>query len=359
MNSLSSTRAQIVILSAFFRPFRSGAEAMVEEVALRLKDEYDITIVTARLSSKLPRTEILSDRITIRRVGLGRSIDKWLFPLLGAIAVMRRKPKIVHAVLESYAGLALVMCRFLSPTSKRILTLQSTNTSMFLKRMHRTADVITAISSYLILRAKEYGRSDVIYIPNGIALDDIRHALTRYPREHGRILFVGRLEPMKGVDTLLEAFAMLQDLPVTLMIVGDGSERARLEALTEELRIADRVSFQGFIETPKIYDIYAQAEVFAGLSRSEALGNVFLEAQAAQLAVVATSVGGIPEIVKDKETGILVRPDEPKAAAAALRQLFEDTILRQRLVEASQTRLPEFDWNAIAARYDSVYKKIL
>lgn len=354
----SSGRPKIVMLSTFFTPFRSGAEAMVEEVAMKLADRYDITIVTAKLSLALPRHGRVSN-VTIRRVGLGLPIDKWLFPFLATLSVLRRNPQLVHAVLESYAGFTLVILRFLRPSLKRLLTLQSTNTSLFLGLIHRSAHAITAISSFLILRARNYNRNDVIYIPNGISLQMIQESAKRFQRVHGRILFVGRLEQMKGVDTLLEAFAALNNPTATLMIVGDGSKRSELEKLATELRIRERVTFEGYVAPPKIFELYAQSEVFAGLSRSEALGNVFLEAQAAGLVVVASNVGGIPEIVKDGLTGLLVSPDDPKGAAFALKKVLEDTILRQRLIEKSQEDLAQFDWSAISKRYDAVYQKLL
>lgn len=331
---------------------------MVEEVALRLQNDFDITIVTARLRRDLPRHAHFGQTVKIHRVGFGFAFDKWLFPFLGAFVAIRKKPDLIHAVLETFAGLALFVTQVFSPKTKRLLTLQTTNKTMFLKTIHRSAHAITAISSFLILRARNFGRNDVVYIPNGIPLADIRHALTRYERTHGRILYVGRLEPMKGVDTLLEAFAMLSDLPLTLMIVGEGEEREKLEALAKELRVSDRVSFEGYTAAPKLFDLYAQSEIFCGLSRSEALGNVFLEAQAAQCAVVATNVGGIPEIVKDQITGLLVRPDDPRAAAEAIRRLLEDTVLRQRLIEQSQIDIERFDWDNVADRYKHVYTQL-
>src|SRR3989338_5998175 len=111
-------KPRVVILSTFLTPFRSGAEACAEEVPRALADRYDFLIVTARLRRDLPKAGKLFG-VPVRRVGLGHRIDKWLFPLLGALAAMRARPTICHAILESYAGLALVFCRFLYPHAKR------------------------------------------------------------------------------------------------------------------------------------------------------------------------------------------------------------------------------------------------
>lgn len=352
-------KKKIVIVSAFLRPMRSGAEAMVEEVAVRLRERYDIVIITARMRRKLPKHDLLDGVVRVRRVGLGFSFDKWLFPFLAFFAVRREKPGIIHAVLESFAGFTLILCRFFYRSPKRLLTLQSTNTSLFLRSIHRAANAITGISSVLLLRARKFGRDDVIYIPNGIDLPAIEESLTKFQRIRGRILFVGRLEHVKGVDVLLAAFAELTDPDLTLTIVGDGSEREKLEKLAQELRIADRVTFLGKLLPLKVYDQYASAELFVGLSRSEALGNVFLEAQAAGCAVLASNVGGIPEIVKDQVTGVLVPPDDADKAAQAMHQLLTNIPLRAALITEAREHVKKFDWDLIAERYAKVYEGLI
>ncbi len=103
---------------------------------------------------------------------------------------------------------------------------------------------------------------------------------------------------------------------------------------------------------------YAEAEIFCGLSRSEALGNVFLEAQAAQCAVLATTTGGIPEIIDDGVTGILIAPDDPGAATDALTRLLEDPALRERLGSAGRKNAEQYDWSLLAERYATVYEEL-
>lgn len=351
---------KIVILSAFVTPFRSGAEACSEEVAARLQDDFDITIVTARLRRDLPYLDHLESDVKVWRVGLGYKIDKWLFPLIAPFAVRALKPDIIHAVLESYAGLAMVFCKRLIPSAKRILTCQSTNTSLLVGLMHKSADTVTVISSVLKSRAKRFGK-DATLIPNGIRLDLINHALSHRPKIDGRILFVGRLEKMKGVDTLLTAFAQISDIRSQmsvmphLRIVGDGSQRGQLEKLAQELKITDRITFVGRLTPDKVADEFAQASIFCGLSRSEALGNVFLEAQAAGCAVVATTVGGIPDIVKSGETGLLIDPDNAEAAADAIKKLLEDDGLRMTLAQNGQKHAQNYDWAVIAEKYRQLY----
>lgn len=116
--------------------------------------------------------------------------------------------------------------------------------------------------------------------------------------------------------------------------------------------------FLGRLTGPLLANEYAEAQIFCALSRSEALGNVFLEAQAAGCAVIGTTVGGIPDIVKHGETGLLVPPDDPAATADALRTLLKDNTLRRMLGEAAMAHAANYDWDVIAKRYDEVYQSL-
>ena len=353
-------KPRVALLSAFITPYRSGAEACVEEVAARLQDRYDITIVTSRMRHDLPVHDRLASGVPVIRVGNGNKRDKWRFPFLGARAAIDLQPDLVHAVLESYAGLALMRCRAFAPQVPRILTCQSTNTRFLLKAMHRAATRVTAISSVLVHRAERFGvPADLI--PNGIDLESFRVARQEQSRVFGRLLYVGRLEPMKGVDTLLEALAMIcrQHGGLHLRIVGDGSERSKLEHLARRLSITHSVEFLGALPPSKIPEEMAQAEIFCGLSRSEALGNVFIEAQAAGCAVVATTVGGIPDIVHDGKTGILVRPNDPLSVAHTIMRLLTDSELRPTLAKAGMANAEAYDWSGVADRYAAVYDAVI
>lgn len=352
-------KPRIVLLSAFLSPFRSGAEACAEEVALELCDRYDITIVTARLRRDLPAGDRLDGRVPIIRVGIGHPIDKYLFPILAPFAARRLRPAIIHAVLESYAGLALVVCRRLIPSARRILTCQSTNTSFLLGAMHRAADAVTVISSVLKERAVHLGRADAVTIPNGIRYEEVRKACMDVSKKKGRVLFVGRLEPMKGVDILLRSLSFLtQDVRPDTHIIGDGSQRSMLEGMARDLGLGASVTFAGRLSGTDLFREYAEAEIFCGLSRSEALGNVFLEAQAAECAVLATRVGGIADVVRDGETGVLIPPDDPVIAASTLQKLLIDRDWQRALGAAGPRNAAQYDWPGIAERYAEIYERL-
>lgn len=327
---------------------------MVEEVAVRLTDDFDVTIVTGRYSRKLPKRGTLGKNVKVIRVGLGLPIDKWLYPFLAPMRLRSLRPDIIHAVLETFAGLALLLSR---SKAKKVLTLQTTNRTFLKGPIIRSPDIVTAISTDLVKTAAELGRKDVILIPNGIDLSGIKHAVDTNAKDSGRVLFVGRLEQMKGVDTLLRAFAKaIKGLSpsVHLRIVGDGSLKSELQKLSQELEIDHRVTFAGRITDKALFAEYAKAEIFAGLSRSEALGNVFLEAQSAKCAVLATRTGGIPDIIQDGRTGILVEVDNIDAAASALRSLLTDIVLRALLAQEAQRNAEKYGWDGVAKRYREV-----
>lgn len=152
------------------------------------------------------------------------------------------------------------------------------------------------------------------------------------------VLTVGRLSREKAHIDLLAAFKHLRDthpdISSKLVIVGDGPERGRLEAAARADGLGERVIFAGHI-SGDIQPFYAAADVFALPSHSEGSPNVVLEAMAANLPIVATAVGGVPEILEDNESALLVPANDPRAMAAAIARVLGDQDLAQRLTTNS------------------------
>jgi glycosyltransferase involved in cell wall biosynthesis len=143
------------------------------------------------------------------------------------------------------------------------------------------------------------------------------------------IVSVGRLAPMKGFSVLLEALAELDDARLTL--VGDGPERAALEATARRLGLDGRVRFTGALGADAVGALLREADVFCLPSFAEGVPVVLMEAMAARVPVVSTGVMGIPELVADGQTGRLVAPGRPGPLAAALRELAADPAERARM----------------------------
>jgi glycosyltransferase involved in cell wall biosynthesis len=171
---------------------------------------------------------------------------------------------------------------------------------------------------------------------------------------------VAALERRKGHDVLFRALARLAaggGLRVRCLVCGDGSERAALERLARELRIAGSVVFLG--EQRQVVDVLAALDVFVQPSRHEGLGVAILEAMAMALPVVASAVGGIPEAVTAGRTGILVPPEDPTALAEAILALGRDRANARRLGSAGRDRvLAEFSMAAMTSRYERLYDDV-
>jgi glycosyltransferase involved in cell wall biosynthesis len=196
-------------------------------------------------------------------------------------------------------------------------------------------------------------RRKLAVVPNGIDL-------TRFPpsggRDDGPAVCVARLSPEKDLDTLLKAAALAsrEDRAFTLEIAGDGPCRDDLVRTAAALGVGGRVRFLGPVRD--VPALLARAGLFALSSRTEGVSLTLLEAMASGLAVVATRVGGNPEVVADGETGLLVPPADPPALAAALLRLRRDAADRRRMGEAGRRRAERlFDIRRMAAVYESLY----
>jgi len=145
------------------------------------------------------------------------------------------------------------------------------------------------------------------------------------------VVAVGRLSPEKGFDLLIDAFAEAVSLlpDIRLIIVGDGQERDNLQVLANGHRLAGRIYFAGYTETPG--DYMTRADLIVLPSRSEGIPNVALEAMALAKPVVATRVGGTPEVIRHQREGLLVPPEKSAALAAAMVELLENKPLAEKL----------------------------
>lgn len=148
-----------------------------------------------------------------------------------------------------------------------------------------------------------------------------------------RLLCVGRLTPAKGQLLLLQACARLRDegLAFELTLVGDGPDRARLEAERDALGLHDRVRLTGALNQAQVRDELARADVFVLPSLAEGIPVVLMEAMASGVPVLSCPVNGIPELIEDGCNGLLARPGDVAALALGLRRLIEDAALRERL----------------------------
>jgi glycosyltransferase involved in cell wall biosynthesis len=179
-----------------------------------------------------------------------------------------------------------------------------------------------------------------------------------------RFIFMGRLVDWKAVDLLIRAVKLLQsDSQAELYVVGDGSERAKLESLAKELGIADAIKFLGWKSQAECAQLLRESDVFCLPSLMECGGAVVLEAMCAGLPVIATDWGGPADYI-DKSCGILVRPDSSESFvqdfASSMLRLAQNPLLRRQMGEAGRKRVIEnFDWKQKIDQIIEVYKEAL
>ncbi len=191
----------------------------------------------------------------------------------------------------------------------------------------RIASGVVCVSKDLENRAQRLGAKSMIVIPSPLMLP--RYDKTNVIRKDKQIISVARLVPIKGMSYLIRAMTHVKD--GSLLIIGDGPERKKLELLSSQLRLGDRVFFTGWIsDRSTILRYLEQATVFVLPSLSEGLPRVLIEAMACGLPVVATNVGGVPEAVVDGVNGVLVPPRDEKALAEAIEYIFNDIDFQRR-----------------------------
>ena len=181
------------------------------------------------------------------------------------------------------------------------------------------------------------------------------------------VLFVGRIQPLKGVDVLLEAFARIQHIypTATLLVVGGPSgskgqqEFLALRQRAGALGVLHRVKFHGPLPHGLLADFYRAADLVVIPSRAESFGLVAAEAQACGTPVVAAKVGGLAYVVDDGVTGILVDGWNPADYADVFDRLLSDDGLRKKMGEAAVLWAKRFSWDATVRRYLELYKGVL
>ena len=176
------------------------------------------------------------------------------------------------------------------------------------------------------------------------------------------VLFVGNLVERKGADVLVRAVKLVNDQIAGLRVViaGGGAQLEALTALAKQLGVASVMEFLGRQDRIDLVPLYVRARILAVPSRTEPFGLVVVEGQICGAAVVASDVGGIPEIIADGATGKLVAPDDPDALAAAILNLLGDEAGRTRIASAASKSAAEgFSPLTVCSAYSDAYRDAL
>lgn len=175
------------------------------------------------------------------------------------------------------------------------------------------------------------------------------------------VLYCGRLAPEKGWYDFVAAADILVNqygFDGTFLMCGAGNELPHCQYEIEHRSLAGRVRLLGHLDRPEIAALMRIARIVVVPSRHEECGGTVLEALATGRAVVATRVGGLPELVRDGETGLLVQPRQPDQIAAAVSRLWQDSQTRRRLGRAGRARMLAFDARAVSERLNDVYHEV-
>lgn len=362
---------RILIFTTAYLPHIGGAEIALSEITSRLP-ESTFVVVTARFDRSLSSYE-KKGNVTVYRIGWGTIFDKFWLALRGARVAehfFSEKPDLVWAMMASYGGLAALSYKKKNPATPYLLSLQEgddvgrVRRRTFFVQKHfqdifKKADHIQVISEYLKTWAHTYAREvPVTVIPNGVDLSQVSYRF----REMGQsihLISLSRLVWKNGMDTLLEALALLPER-FSLTLVGDGPLRSRLERLASRLGISGRVTFTGSLSPGEALGLLDKADVFVRPSRTEGLGNAFLEAMAAGLPTLGTPVGGIVDFLSEGKTGWLVPPANPEALAKKIESLVALPREERKIIAENARALVEnnFSWNTVALRVGELFQKV-
>lgn len=233
--------------------------------------------------------------------------------------------------------------------------------------IYRRMDRIIAVSQDIAAKLEQAGvpREKIRMVYNGV---DSRfrprdqhpaRAELGLPDQVFVLLFVGLLVPVKGLEVLLQALERLADPLLYCVLVGSGPLEAELKAQVQVRGLVSQVLFAGIQPTERIPLWMNAADLLVLPSFSEGRPNVVLEAQASSLPVIATRVGGTPELIRDGETGLLVESGDPEQLARAITRLQQDREGRARLARAGQECAAAFTWESSAIEVRGIYDQLL
>jgi glycogen(starch) synthase len=366
---------RILFWTDAFWPNIGGVEVLGARLVTALRERgHDILVVTRRDQLELA-AESSFEGIPVRRFEFlqaaeSRDAFRWL-ELRRAVAALKRDfaPDIVHVYHAAFdtvlhletrdAHDAAELCTVHNAFPDHLLLPGS-----MLRRLLATVDWVTGCSSAALARIRQQapeiaGRCSVIV--NG--LEPSTYPRTPPPLESPRLLCVGRLATdEKGFDLALAALARIASRypRLRLTIAGDGDERARLAHIAEELGVADRVDFLGWVNPALVPAVIAQSTLVLVPSRiEEGFGLTVLQAGQLERPVIAARVGGLPEVVEHGETGLLIDPEDSGALARAIALVLDDPPRLLAMGAAARQRaVTAFSWDEHITAYDRLIRDL-
>lgn len=358
-----------------------GGERLAVQLATRVDPERFESVLCAsrkefpvRVDPSVTVARRMIDESGIRFVGLERHsgwrLDDWL-PLYRLLR--RERFDVVHAhkfgsnvwgtLIGRLARVPVIV------THEHSWAFDGQPVRRFLDRelIGRGCSVFVAVSEddrRKMIEVERVPREKLLFVPNGIGPRSLRGSDVRaelgIPADAPLIGTVGVLRPEKALDVLVHAVApLLRELPeLRVVVVGDGPERQALTELIAREGVADRVLLAGFRDD--IPDVLAAIDVAVSTSAREGGPLAMMEFMEAALPIVATSVGGVPDLIDDGVHGRLVRPGDVTGLTDALREMLSDREVSRRMGErAQERRRREFDLEVVVRRVEALYERLI
>ena len=339
---------QTVLTSRLAGPRRSdlqGSSALVHRTGVRTRRARQLWALAA-----LPRA--LSRRLSPVDVVHGHQGEDLATLLLARLAARRHRCPLVVTVHCSVG-------HTLTGHSRHARMVRAVGGRIERSTLRR-ADAVVVLTdrTAAALRADGVPAGQIVTIPSGFEPTVFERVPPGgEPRPRLRIGYVGRLAAQKRADLLVTAFGAMREA-ADLVVVGDGPERDRVHSLIRTSPAADRITTSGFVAHSAVPGVLASLDLLVLPSAYEEMGSVLVEAMVAGLPVVASDVGGIPEVVRHGETGLLVPPGDVPALTAALDRLVADPALRARLAEGARERARDYSWPHLSTRVADVYRSV-
>ncbi|MGH7893055.1 MAG: glycosyltransferase [Candidatus Binatia bacterium] len=369
---MSGRRLKVLQVGKFFPPHRGGIETYLQSLSGELRRTVDVEVLVANTAPRTVR-EVVNGVSVTRTASIGRARSTSLTPLL-ARELRHRTVDVVHLHTPNPVAELAVLRDLRRRSAKLVVTWHSDVVRQrWLGRLHRPlsrrllarADAIcVATPQHVTTSALLPAFADKCHVcpygvdPGALRADPVAANVVR--RRYGArpiVLGVGRLVYYKGFEVLLDAAARLD---ATVLVVGEGELRPRLEARIGALGLEGRAWLVG--DQPDLRPYFAAADVFVlpSTHRSEAFGIVQLEAMAFGKPVVSTRLGtGVEHVNVDGATGLTVAPGDPVALRSAIARLLDDPALRLRLGANGRRRVEEeFTTLRAAADVLAVYRRV-
>ncbi len=399
-------RRVLIFSLAYYPKHIGGAEVAIKEVTDRLSpEEYEFHILCNRYDSTLPKEERIGN-VLVHRIGLTRKnptmgdlrkfplhLNKIIYQFSAYYAAKRlhRRYKFdaIWAMMAHSCGVPAGMFKNRFPQIPYVLTLQEGDPPEYIEHKMRVfgkrfsngfvyADVIQSISHFLQGWAKHMGfTGKSVVIPNAVDTKKFTIAVSGKERTilrtelglldtHVVLVTTSRLVHKNGIDDVIRAMTLLPK-EVVFVVFGVGPDETKLRALIAELKLEDRIQLRGQIGHDVMPKYLKACDIFIRPSRSEGMGNSFVEAMAAELPVIATQEGGIADFLFDRQlnpnhkaTGFAVRKDNPEDIAAAVREIMMNPEFVAEVVSTAKTMaLRDYDWDLIAKRMDTEVFQLL